>query len=274
MWRSFLHSRYAPLLTHASLLLLTALLFAILLRFRFLIAFVPCALLQHRIGILLHEYIHGIPFRRYRTNLAVLSVWDGLFLTFGLFELFRGTHLGHHRWLNTPREGAYPASAERRRGAWNTITAVEGIQHLIYLGQSFRGRHPHVIRSRIALGAVESLVWVLFWAYIGMPVVVLKLLALTAYNTSIPISLRGALEHHSYRGDPGFANEYRVLIPLFNLNKHIHHHERPRCPWYLLEYRTNRPLWTLHYFTHWFRVYLKRDYVLMQPFRAPGHRNE
>src|SRR5678816_3782463 len=62
MWHSFLQSRYAPLLTHASLLLLTASLFAVLLRFPFWIAFVPCAIVQHRIGVLLHEYIHGIPF--------------------------------------------------------------------------------------------------------------------------------------------------------------------------------------------------------------------
>ncbi len=31
---------------------------------------VPGVLLAHRIGVLLHEYLHGIPFRNYRNNLA------------------------------------------------------------------------------------------------------------------------------------------------------------------------------------------------------------
>ena len=31
----------------------------------------------------------------------MLSVVDGLTLMFGTLELFRGTHLSHHRWLNT-----------------------------------------------------------------------------------------------------------------------------------------------------------------------------
>jgi hypothetical protein len=81
----------------------------------------------------------------------------------------------------------------------------------------------------------------------------------------IPVSFRGAIEHHSHPGDDAFANEYRVIIPLFNLNKHVHHHRVPGCPWYLLEYQTPRPLWTMHYFTHWFRVYLTHEYVLMRP---------
>ena len=268
MWRSFLRSRFAPLLTHASLLLFTASLFAMLLRLPFWIAFVPCAIVQHRIGVLLHEYIHGIPCRSYRANLAVISVWDGMFLMFGLMDLFRGTHLAHHRWLNTPREPAYTPAGERPKSLWSRTAQLEGIQHLIYLVQALRGQHPYVIPSRIVLGAVESSLWILFWMWVGLPGVVLKLLALTMYNTTVPISLRGAIEHHSVPGETGFANEYRVLIPLFNLNKHIHHHESPRCPWYLLEYRTGRPLSTLHYFTHWFRVYVTREYVMMQPDRV------
>jgi len=75
-WRRFLTGRYAPLLTHGSLMVLTVSMFAILLRLPFWLAFVPCAIIHHRIGVLLHEYIHGIPFTRYRTNLLVLSVYD------------------------------------------------------------------------------------------------------------------------------------------------------------------------------------------------------
>jgi fatty acid desaturase len=186
---------------------------------------------------------------------------------FGLMHLFRGTHLAHHRWLNTERDPAFQTFRERRPTLWGRVIALEGVQFLIYLGQALRGRHPYVVPARIALGACLSSLWVIFWIYIGLPGMVLKLLALTAYNTMVPVSMRGAVEHHSHAGDARFANEYKVVIPLFNLNKHIHHHEAPYCPWYLLEFRTERPLRTWHYFTHWFRVYVKRDYVLMRPYR-------
>jgi fatty acid desaturase len=104
LWRVLVETRYAPLLTHGSLVVLTVLLFVLLLRAPLWVAFVPCAILQHRIGVLLHEYIHGIPFSRYRSNLRVLVFFDGLLLTYGFGELFRGTHLAHHRWLNTERD--------------------------------------------------------------------------------------------------------------------------------------------------------------------------
>jgi fatty acid desaturase len=270
-----LTSPRAQLLTHGSLILLTVAMFALLLRLPLWAAFVPCAIIQHRIGVLLHEYIHGIPFARYRTNLLVLSLFDGLLLTFGFTELFRGTHLAHHRWLNTDRDPAFAVERPANRTRWTRILALEGIQHLVYLADAFRGRHRYVVPSRIALGAGLSLASVGAWIALGLPSIPCALAALTIYNTLIPVSFRGAIEHHSHPGDHGFANEYRVVIPLFNLNKHLHHHLHPRKPWYLLEYQTARPLWTLHYFTHWFRVYILREYVLMQPVtrvpdRFPG----
>ena len=267
-----LRSRHAPLVTHAALVALTVTLFALLLRLPLWIAFVPCALVEHRIGVLLHEYIHGIPFRKYRTNLWVLSTYEGVLLTFGLGELFRGTHLAHHRWLNTEKDPAFAAEAPRQPARWSRITALEGSQHLIYLVESFRGRHPYVRPTRLAVGAVVSIAALCGWIALGRPGIPLSLMLLTVYNTMIPVSFRGAIEHHSHRGDPGFANEYRVVIPLFNLNKHIHHHRDPGRPWYLLEYQTPRPLWTVHYFTHWFRVYLTRDFVLMRPQPRPLRR--
>jgi fatty acid desaturase len=264
-WGRFLHSRYAPALTHLSLIVLTAPLYLLLLRAPFWLAFFPCAILQHRIGVLLHEYIHGIPFKRYATNLGVLTCFDALLLMFGLSELFRGTHLAHHRWLNTERDPAFQAERQNGRSGWGAVTALEGVQHVIYLAQSLRGRHRYVVPSRMVLGLGLSVAWAALWVWLDRSDVPLKMIALTVYNTAIPISFRGAVEHHSRRDDPAFANEYRVIIPLFNLNRHIHHHLAPRRPWYLLEYQTERPLWTVHYFTHWFRVYVTRDYVLMQP---------
>ena len=266
-WRRFLHCRHAAWLTHGSLLILTVCLFLLLLRLPFWIAFLPCAIVQHRVGVLLHEYIHGIPLPRYKLNLYVLAVWDGLLLMFGLLALFRGTHLAHHRWLNMEGDPGFPARrpAQEKRGFLRTIAELEAIHHLRCFLESLRGKHSYVLPSWVIVGALQSILWIVFWVSIGHAEMPPKLMLLALYNTLIPVSLRGAVEHHSYPGDFSFANEYTVLIPLFNLNRHIHHHEDPRSPWYLLEYRTSRPLHTLHYFTHWFRVYLWRNYVLMQP---------
>jgi len=269
MARQLLRGRYAPLLTHVSLVVLTASLFMLLLKLPLILAFVPCAVIEHRIGVLLHEYIHGIPFTRYRTNLWVLSVFEAVLLTFGLAELFRGTHLAHHRWLNTERDPAFGAERQHRDRGEMSVFALEGIQHLAYLAEMLRGQHPYVVPRRIALGAALSLAAAAVWIQLGYPLMPLELMALTAYNTLIPVSFRGAVEHHGDPDSHGFANEYRVVIPLFNLNKHVHHHIDPRCPWYLLEYKTPKPLWTLHYFTHWFRVYVTREYVLMRPLIRP-----
>ena len=100
MWRNLLRSHHAAWLTHGSAIGMTAAYFALLLQAPFWLAFLPGVILAHRIGVMMHEYIHGIPFRRYRDCLAVLSFFDGLLLMFGLLELFRGTHLSHHRWLS------------------------------------------------------------------------------------------------------------------------------------------------------------------------------
>jgi hypothetical protein len=90
-------------------------------------------------------------------------------------------------------------------------------------------------------------------------------LAVVAFTVLVPISLRGAIEHSSEPGDPGFANEYTTFFPIFNINRHIHHHEDPTVPWYLLEWRTDSPLPAFSYITHWFRIYITRELVPMQP---------
>src|SRR5208283_5823340 len=93
-------------LTPTLLVLLTVIYGFLIMRVSFLWAFIPAVIVAHRIGILLHEYIHGIPFRRYRSNNNVVTFYDGLLLTFGVMEVFRATHLAHHRWLNTPLDPA------------------------------------------------------------------------------------------------------------------------------------------------------------------------
>ncbi len=266
-WQRFLHSHYAPLLTHSSLAVLTAALFIILLTVPFWLAFFPSALIAHRIGVMLHEYIHGIPFRSYQHNVWVLSFYDGVLLLFGMMHLFGGTHLAHHHWLNTDKEPQMqsPKAQRTQSRLLKWVSVLELVMHLKFLVESFQGKHPYVRLRRFVLGAGLTLFWILFWVQVGHSEVVWKLWAVAIYTVLIPVSLRGAVEHHSYPGDPGFANEYKAMIPLFNLNRHIHHHEEPYLPWYLLKFRTRTPHPVWHYYTHWFRVYVKRDLVLMKP---------
>ncbi len=262
----FLHSRYAPLLTHGSLVAMTAAFFALLLYTPYWVAFLPCVLLGHRIGVLLHEYFHGIPFRKYSHNLVVATLWDAILLFFGMLEFFRGTHLAHHRWLNTDNDSARE-SAERvgRSTLLDVITGLEAVQQFIYLYDAIQGRKPYIKGGRVALGFALSCVMLYAWVAVGRGDVIWRLAGVSLFTTLGPVSLRAAIEHHSHSDDPGFANEYKVWIPLFNLNKHIHHHEEPTIPWYLLQYRTPDPLPEWRYFSYWYRVYIRRELVLMRP---------
>jgi hypothetical protein len=78
MWQRLTSSPHAVWLTHGSLILMTAAVFALLVRAPFWILFVPGVILLHRIGVMIHEYIHGIPFRRYAHCLNVISFYDGI----------------------------------------------------------------------------------------------------------------------------------------------------------------------------------------------------
>ena len=264
--RAFLESRYARLVTPLLLVILTAAFFWILLQAPFWIAFVPCVIVGHRIGILLHEFMHGIPFRRYRDNLNVVTFVDGLMLLFGMLEVFRGTHLEHHRWLNTGRDPARESDA-RTRAQHRIASAFELFQYLVYLADTLAGRKPYIRGRRILCSAAISTVAILGWVWAGHAEVVWKVMAISVFTTLVPVSLRGAVEHYNHPGAPGATNEYRVWIPLFNLNRHLHHHEDSTVPWYLLEFKTGKPLPNWHYFTHWFRVYITHDYELMRPLK-------
>ena len=233
-WQRFLESRHAAWLTHGTTIVLTALMFALLVFTPFWVAVVPGVILAHRLGVMMHEYIHGIPFKKYNHCLAVLSAVDGLTLMFGTLELFRGTHLSHHRWLNTPNDsgfGELPAATSSNR-VIATLMTLEITHYFRYYWEAWRSRHPYVRSHRLALGVGLSLASAAFWMAVGRGDIAWKLMVLTAATTAIPVSLRGAIEHHGDPDQRGFANEYRVLIPLFNLNRHVHHHEDARVPWY------------------------------------------
>jgi fatty acid desaturase len=267
---TFLDSRYSPLLTHFSLVCISLCMFWLLLRLPFFFAFLPCVAIHHRIGILLHEYVHGIPFRKYRHNLWVLTLFEGLLLSCGMFELFRATHLAHHRWLNTIRDPAM--QAEHQNGGNGSILSrlavLEASQQLKFLMLYLRGEVPYIRTSHFVRGLLASLLAIFGWCYFGHPWMLAKLAVLTV-TTSLLSSFRGAVEHHGPPGQAAFSNEYRVRTSLFNLNRHIDHHLNPGRPWYKLRFRSEKPLPPICYWTYWFHVYVKRDYVLLPPPAQP-----
>jgi fatty acid desaturase len=264
---ALLRTRHAVWLTHGSAVVMALALFTLLLRVPFAYAFVPAVLLTHRIGVMMHEYIHGIPFRRYANCLRVLAFFDGIMLMFGLLELFRATHLSHHRWLNGEGDSAFDNARLKYHPnpILRAILALEVTQHLKFYAEALRGKHPYARPRRIAACFIWTCCCIAGWIAIGRPDIVWKMMALTAFTTSVPVSLRGAIEHHAEPGTTAFANEYRTLIPLFNLNRHVHHHEQPALPWYLLEFRTPEPLHWRNYYTWWFRTYVRKELVLMRP---------
>lgn len=262
-----MQGRYGAVLTHGSLAILMAGMFAMILRWPAWMVLLPCILVHHRVGILLHEYVHGIPFRRYRHNLLLLSLCDGALLSFGMLEVFRASHLAHHRWLNTELDPAM--QAQRDKGATRSVLlrallALELPQHAKYLFGYLRGERPYVKRWLILAGVVQSIMWIGFWIALGEARVV-GLLVILNLTTSVASSVRGAVEHHNQPGDVRDTNEYRALIPLFNLNRHIDHHRHPARPWYLLRFVSPAPFPAHCYWTHWYHAYIKRDYCLMPP---------
>jgi hypothetical protein len=180
-------------------------------------------------------------------------------------------HLAHHRWLNSQGDAAAEQAQARAAARSQGITAVLGsgevAKHLRLLAAGVRGQHPFARARRIGLGAILSLVWIGVWIVLGRADVIAKTMVIVAATAAGPASLRAAIEHYSHDGHPGFANEYKVLLTLFNLNKHVHHHLEPGRPWYRLEYKTERPLPWHQYFTHWYHVHIARDFVVMKPMQ-------
>ena len=257
-----LRSAYAPLLTHFSLLTATLAYFGLLYRLPLWVAFVPCVILAHRIGVLVHEYFHGIPLGRYRDNHAVVTLWDGIMMTFGVLEIARGMHLAHHKWVNVPHH-EYEQPGERKGFSFGA--AFDAVRHVVWLYDGLRGRKPYVKPRGILMGMASSGVVVGLWLVAGHGDMIWRSFAVLAFTTLVPVTLRGAVEHTSEPGDPGFANEFRTLVPIFNINRHIHHHEDPTVPWYLLQWRTRKPLPPASFITHWIGRHVTKSLVEMQP---------
>jgi fatty acid desaturase len=271
LWQRALDNRRAAVITHGCLLVMTVAMFALLWWTPLYIAVIPGALLHHRIGILVHEYIHGIPFRRYRNNLVVTTFYDGLLLSFGFVELFRATHLAHHKWLNTERDPAHQTSIPTggpRSPVLRALWALEAPQHVGYMRDALTGKVPIVRPRLLVAGFAQSIAWTALWLALGRADVVLGLVVLAAVTTLLSSSLRGAIEHHDAPGTERATNEYRTVLPLFNMNRHAHHHASPTTPWYRLEFQTASPLPRRAFVTHWVRVYVTRRFKMLGPETA------
>jgi len=190
-------------------------------------------------------------------------------MTFGTVEVMRGMHLSHHKWLNKPAPGHSPlleASAGPRR--FTMLAGFDAVRYVAQVADGLRGRMPFIKSGRIVAGFGFSILSVVAWTAMGHGDVAWGSLLVTLFTIAVPVSLRGAIEHASHPGDPGFANEYRTLLPHFNVNRHIHHHVDSTVPWYRLQWRTTRPLAPINYFTHWFRLHITKTLVPMQPMAA------
>ncbi|MDA1102253.1 MAG: fatty acid desaturase [Gemmatimonadetes bacterium] len=261
-----LTDRSGAFLTHASLLGLTAFYFVLLVRLPFWAAFIPCVVLVHRIGIMIHEYFHGITLKTYRDNLAVVTLWDGIMMTYGMLEVVRGAHLAHHKWTNQAQPGEdHHHDSAHEPGGFRLSMALDSLRHLNWLADGLRGKRPYVRPGRIVAGFLLSLFVIAGWILVGHGEIVWQSLVTVAFTVTGPMSLRGAIEHSSQPGNPDFANEYTTFLPIFNINRHIHHHEDTTVPWYALEWRTQRPLPASSYFTRWIRLYITKELVPMQP---------
>lgn len=236
-----------PWMTHASLVVVTLTYYGVLATLPLWLAFVPCVYLGHRIGILLHEYFHGLGFRRYRANHAVVTLWDGVMLTFGMLEVVRARHLDHHREV---------AGAGRRAETDHPHAAIDVARHFTHLVDGLRGRLPYAQPRRIGLGALISTAVIAGWLLLGRSDVMWSTLAVVVFTVTVPVSLRSAIEHQGEAGAGRFANDYRPLVPMFNVNRHIHHHEDATVPWYRLEWRAAAPLPPRAYLTHWYRAHV------------------
>jgi fatty acid desaturase len=273
LWERIVQCRLAPWLTHFSLAALLGAELVLLIELPFWAAVLPAVFTHHRIGIMLHEYMHGIPLRKYSQNLTVFSLVNGMLITFGFMEVFRGNHLAHHRWLNTERDPGWhrmaPSNGSSHGVFYRLVSGDHGL--LMYfrnMASVIRRKHPYVRRNRVFAEIVLSSIWVGLWIAAGHAALIWQFAVLHIW-VAHSAALRGAVEHTNVPSADGFANEYLVKLPLFNMNRHIHHHIDSTCPWYRLHFVTASPLSNVHYWTHWYHIFLKRDYAFMKPM-APS----
>ena len=209
-----------------------------------------------------HELIHGHPSRSRRVNrlmgLAPLAVWYP-------YELYRSSHLAHHRDELLTEPGIDPESNYIDDAAWQRLGRVFRplwIAQRTVLGRFLLGPGMvivptwlDIVRRPLRGDFSQSRSWAVHLILMGAMLFALDRLAgigplrylLTVGYPALGLAmLRSFYEHR-----PALHAPHRVVINeagLFwrilylNNNYHAVHHERPDLPWYLVRrfYLANR----------------------------------
>lgn len=231
-----------------------------------LFAIVACASLGQATGSVLlilatcwftslqHELIHGHPSRSRRVNrllgLAPLAVWYP-------YDLYRRSHLAHHRDELLTEPGIDPESNYVDAAAWqrlNRFVKPLWVAQRTVLGRFLLGPAMvivptwlDIVRRPLRGDFSQSRSWALHLALVGVMLLALDRLAgigpvrylLTVGYPALGLAmLRSFYEHR-----PAAHAVHRVVINeagLFwrilylNNNYHAVHHERPDLPWHLV----------------------------------------
>lgn len=201
-----------------------------------------------------HELIHGHPSRSRRANrlmgLAPLAVWYP-------YELYRRSHLAHHRDELLTEPGIDPESNYIDDAAWQRLGRIfrpMWIAQRTVLGRFLLGPAMvivptwlDIVRRPLHRDFSQSRSWA-----VHLALVCAMLLALDRYAGIGPLrylltigypALGLAMLRSFYEHRPAVEAPHRVVINeagLFwrilylNNNYHAVHHERPDLPWYLV----------------------------------------
>ena len=202
---------------------------------------------------LIHEAIHGHPFRSARLN--ALAVAPPLTLLIP-YARFRDTHLAHHRDATLTDPFDDPESNYLCSARWNSLPGP--VRALLRLNNRLAGRvlvGPAVGLVTFALDewrAGDGRAWAahLPWAAGVLAVVWVAPLPVWAYLLAVYgalglLKIRTFLEHqaHEHAAARSVIIEDRGPLALLFLNNNLHvvHHMHPDVPWYRLPalYRAN-----------------------------------
>ena len=199
-----------------------------------------------------HEVVHGHPTNRSWLNRLVVlpNLW--LWLP---YEIYRATHLRHHRdrWLTDPVED--PESYYIAPARWaalgpldrlllqirNTLVGRLTLGPLFCLAGFYRREVQRLLQGdsqRLRIWALHSVsvALVLGWVTAAAGLPLWQFLLLYVYPGIGLAHLRSFLEH---RAHPDVAGRTAIvetgpLLSLLFLNNNLHavHHDHPRLPWY------------------------------------------
>jgi fatty acid desaturase len=201
-----------------------------------------------------HELIHGHPSRSRRVNrllgMAPLAVWYP-------YDLYRSSHLAHHRDELLTAPGLDPESNYIDDAAWRRLGRLFRplwIAQRTVLGRLLLGPAMvivptwiDIVRRPLRGDVAQSASWAVHLALLALLLVAvdrfagigpLRYLLTIGYPALGLAMLRSFYEHR-----PAADTRHRVVINeagafwrilYLNNNYHAVHHERPDLPWYLL----------------------------------------